>query len=163
MKKDLMPLWFAIGLLIAGLFIGSIFTFGMQHWNAKVSREECTRVETAFVSYDMIYGRRTSIKEIEIYCSDNERYTIDGVSVNTALREKLVTLSGKEKLTLLIHPNSNTILELSTEHGTLLHFDETVEKLSGEATAFLFLGLFMYFAAGLSLYHIVLHCKQKRE
>ena len=163
MKKELMPLGFAIFLLITGLFIGSIFTFGMQYWNAEVSREACTQVETSFVSYDPMYGRRASVKEIAIYCSNNERYDIDGVSLNRTLLEKLTTLSEGEKLKLLIHPNANTILELSTDHDTLLHFDETVEKLGSEATAFLFLGLFMYFTAGLSLYHIVLHCKQKRK
>ena len=163
MKKDLMPLWLAITLLVVGVFTGSIFTFGMQHWNAKVSREECIRVETAFVSYDPMYGRHASVKEVAIYCSNNERYDIDGVSVNTTLLEKLATFSGQEKLTLLIHPNSNTILEMSAGHSTLLHFDETVKKLGSEATGFLFIGLFLYFAAGLSLYHILLHCKRRRK
>ena len=36
MKRDPMPLGLAIFLLIAGLFLGSVFTFGMQYWNSEV-------------------------------------------------------------------------------------------------------------------------------
>ena len=45
----------AIFLLLAGLFLGTIFTFGTRYWHAPVSREDCTQVNTEFVSY----GERT--------------------------------------------------------------------------------------------------------
>ncbi len=61
-----MPLGLAVFLLVSGLLLGSIFTFGMSYWNSVVTREACTLVETQFVSYDEIWRpkRPMEIKEI---------------------------------------------------------------------------------------------------
>ena len=166
MRKNPMPLGLAIGLLIVGTLIGSVFTFGVQHWNAEVPRESCTLVETQFVSYDEIrqHKRPTKIKEIAIDCANEERYFIDGVSVNKELRDALSALSEYENITLLIHPNSNTIVEFLNKDGdALLSFEETVSKLGGEATGLLFLGFFMYFCALVGLYYTLFHILRKRK
>ena len=165
MKKEPMPFGLAIFLLIAGLLLGSVFTFGMQYWNANVTIEECTMIDTEFVSYEEIHKpkRPMEIKEIAVDCANGERYFIDGVSVNTDLRNSLSELSQQQGIHLLIHPNSNTIVELSTENGTILTFDETIRKLGGEATGFLFLGLFMYFCSLVGLYYIAFHIIKKKK
>ena len=165
MKRDPMPFGLAIFLLIAGLMFGSVFTFGMQYWNSEVTREECTLVETRFCSYEEIRKpkRPMEIKEIAIICGNNERYFIDGVSINTNLRNELSALSEHDKISLLIHPNSRTIVEFYTEEGNILSFNETIHKLAGEATGFLFLGFFMYFCSFIGLYYIVLHIIKKRK
>ena len=49
MKRDPMPLGLAVFTLIAGLFFGSLFTFGMHYWNREATREECTVIDTQFV------------------------------------------------------------------------------------------------------------------
>ena len=68
MKRDPMPFGLAIFLLIAGLLLGSVFTFGMQHWNAEVTREECTLIDTEFVSYqcDPTTGRENLFEDINV-------------------------------------------------------------------------------------------------
>ena len=165
MKRDPMPFGLAIFLLIAGLLLGSVFTFGMQYWNAEVTREECTLIDTEFVSYTEMRKpkRPMQIKEISIDCANGERYFIDGVSINSDLRNSLSELSGHQNIRLLIHPNSNKIVEFSTKNGTILTFDETIRKLSGEATGFLFLGLFMYFCSLVGLYYVAFHIIKKRK
>ena len=165
MKRDPMPLGLAIFLLIAGLFLGSVFTFGMQYWNSEVTREDCTLIDTQFVSYKEIRQpiRPMEIKEIAVDCVNNERYFIDGVSINSDLRNSLSELSKHQKIYILIHPNSNTIVEFSTENGTILTFNETIHKLEGEATGFLFLGLFMYFCSLVGLYYTTFHIIKKRN
>ena len=165
MKRDPMPLGLAIFLLIAGLFLGSVFTFGMQYWNSEVTREDCTLIDTEFVSYKEIRRpkRPMEIKEIAVDCVNNERYFIDGVSINSDLRNSLSELSNHQKICILIHPNSNTIVEFSTENGTILTFNETIHKLGGEATGFLFLGLFMYFCSLVGLYYTAFHIIKKRN
>ena len=165
MKRDPMPLGLAIFLLIAGLFLGSIFTFGMQYWNSEVTREDCTLIDTQFVSYKEIRQpkRPMEIKEIAVDCVNNERYFIDGVSINSDLRNSLSELSKHQKIYILIHPNSNTIVEFSTENGTILTFNETIHKLGREATGFLFLGLFMYFCSLVGLYYTAFHIIKKRN
>ena len=72
MKSDPMPLGLAVFVLIAGLFLGSVFTFGMQYWNSEVTREECTLIDTQFVSYEEIHQtkRPLEIKEIAVDCAN---------------------------------------------------------------------------------------------
>lgn len=165
MRKNPMPLGLAIGLFVIGIFLGSVFSFGMQYWNKEVTKDSCKVVETQFISYEEIrqLKRPTEVKEIAIDCANDERYFIDGVSINTKLKNALSALSEQENIVLLIHPNSNTIVELSTEDGTILAFSETIHNLDGEATGFLFLGLFMYFCSLVGLYYIVFHIIKKKR
>ena len=160
-KTEPMPLNMAIIMLLIGIFLGSIFTFGMQYWNAKTTRESCTMVKTQFVSYDERW--QTKRGTIAIDCADGNRYFIDSVSNDDELRNKLSLMSKNENITLLIHPNSDTIVEFSCSHGSLLAFDETINDLDGEATGFLFLGLFMYFCALVGLYYIAFHLVRKKK
>jgi hypothetical protein len=164
-KTEPMPLHMAIVMLLIGVLLGSIFTFGMQYWNAKTTRESCIVVKTQFVSYDEIWHTKPtiSIVEIAIDCADGNRYFIDGVSIDDELRNKLSSISKGENITLLIHPNSDTIVDFSSSHGSLLTFDETINDLDGEATVFLFLGLFTYFCALVGLYYIVFHLVRKKK
>lgn len=160
-----MPFGLAIFLLIAGLLLGTVFTFGMQYWNSEVAREDCTLIDTQFVAYKEIRRpkRPMEIQKIAVDCADGERYFVDGVSVNTDLQNTLSKLSRQQGIRLLIHPNSKTIVELSTENGTILTFDETIRKMGGEATGFLFLGLFMYFCSLVGLYYTTFHVIKKRK
>lgn len=165
MRKDPMPLRLAIGLLVVGIILGSIFSFGMQFWNDDVTRESCTLIETQFISYSEIRQpkRPMEIKEIAIDCANGKRYYIDGASINTELTNALSALSEQEEIVLLIHPNSNTIVEFSSKNDKILMFDDTIDKLGHEATAFLFLGIFMYFCSVVGLYYMLLHIIRKRK
>lgn len=164
MKRNPMPLGRAIFLLIAGLLLGSVFTFSMQYWNSEIKREECTLIDTQFVSYKEIRQPKhpLKIKEIAVDCVNDERYFVDGVSINSDLRNSLSELSNQQKIRLLIHPNSKTIVEFSTENGTILTFHETIRKLGGESEGFLFLGIFMYFCSIIGLYYTVFHIMKRR-
>lgn len=159
MRSHTIPLHYAIGLLVVGFILGSVFSFGLKYWNDTTPRESCRLVETKFLSYDTINHARKPmhITEIAIDCINRERYFIDGVSVNPELLQTLSELSEQEKITLLIHPNSNTIVEFSYEGGNILSFNETITKLNAEASGFLFLGFFMYLCSLLGLYHTILH------
>ena len=140
MKKEPMPFGLAIFLLITGLLLGSVFTFGMQYWNSGVTREECTLIETQFIAYKEIHQPKRPIKiqEIAVDCANGERYFIDSVSVNTDLQNSLSKLSRQQEIHLLIHPNSNTIVEFSTENGTILTFDLSYPYLHYFWSVFLF-------------------------
>ena len=162
--SDPMPFKLAVFMLAIGILLGSIFTFGMQYWNKNIPREECRVVKTQFLSYDEIWHTKptVSIVEISIDCTDGNRYFIDGVSINEELRNQLSSLSKNDDITLFIHPNSNTIVEFSNDQAVLLKFDETISKLDGESSGFLFLGLFMYFCALVGLYYTVYHIIQSK-
>jgi len=158
-KSNPMPIKLAFVMLTIGILLGNVFNFGMQFWNKKITRESCTIVETHFVSYDEIWHSKPTINivEISIDCTDGNRYFIDGVSITDELQNELSLLQENESITLLIHPNSNTIVEFICGQNVILSFDDTVEKLDVEADGFLFLGLFMYFCALVGLYYILYH------
>ncbi len=147
----------AVILFVAGILLGSVFVFGMQYWNAETTRQSCSLVETQFLSREEIrqQGSLTRIKEIAVDCANGRRYFIDGALINTELREALSALSEQDNITLLIHPNSNTIVEFSTDEGELIVFEEAIDKLDGEKTAFLFLGIFLYFCSFMGLCYIL--------
>lgn len=165
MRKGSWPMWMDMALLVVAVFIGSIFIFGMQYWNKQVTQEECQKIETQFVGYKIIRQAKKpgTIKEIAIDCANGKRYFIDGVSINSALREKLDALVYEESITLFIHPNSNTILEFSSNDEMILQFSETMDKLCDEVTGFLFLGLFIYLGALWGVYDLVRRVIGKRE
>ncbi len=160
-----MPVGLAIGLLLVGILLGSIFTFGMQHWNREISRDSCTLITTQFLSYNEIRQHKhpTKIKEIAIDCANGETYFIDGTSINTKLRNALTAMSEQEHITLLIHPNSNTILELSTERDKILVFEDTIHQLDNETTGFLLLGIFLYICSLVSLFHLFRHFLRRKK
>ena len=155
-KKSSPSMQQAIFFLVVGLLLGTVFTFGMSHWNEEIPRESCKCIETEFLDYHERHplGKPSHIKEIMIDCSNGERYFIDGVSINKELRNAVGNLSEGERIRLLIHPNSDTILEFSCNEGLVLEFKDTIKKLGQEKNGFGILGGFMYFLALVGLYHI---------
>lgn len=152
----------AIFLLLAGLFLGTIFTFGMRYWHAPVSREDCTQVNTEFVSYRE-RTRRGSIQLIYIDCANGQRYELDGACISQPVLEGVENLQPQEPITLLIHPNSDTILELSGTSGTLMAFDNAAQRVAGDTLLFTVLGILMYAAALGGLYMLIRQWKRQRS
>ena len=156
-KNELLSLSQSVLLLVIGVFLGCIFTFGMQHWNQEVTRDNCTIVETQFIDYRITKSHRSANREVVLTCSDSDRYFIDGVLINIELKNNLSQLKTNDEITLLIHPNSNSVVEFSAGDVTLIKFDEAIGKLGREATEFLYLGMFMYLCALLGLVNVILN------
>ena len=156
-KNESLSLSQSVLLLVIGVFLGCIFTFGMQYWNQEVSKDNCTIVETQFIDYRITKSHRSANREVVLTCSDSERYFIDGVLINSELKSNLSQLKTNDEITLLIHPTSNSVVEFSAGDVTLINFDEAINKLGNEATEFLVLGMFMYLCALLGLGNIILN------
>ena len=155
-KNESLSLGQSVLLLVIGVFLGCIFTFGMQYWNQEVTRDNCTIVETQFIDY-RITKNRSANREVVLNCSDSKRYFIDGELINSELKNNLSRLKTNDEITLLIHPNSDSVVEFSAGDVTLIKFDEAIDKLGNEATAFLYLGVFMYLCALLGLVNVLLN------
>lgn len=132
--------WF---LLIAGLIMGTVFTFGMQYWNAPITQEEAIHTTAVFSSYKEQL-KRGNVKEIIVRFEDHEQLYVDGVCINDELRKSIHDLVPGTELFLIVHPNSRKIMDLRIGEAVLLEFQDTSEKLTGEATCFMGLGLFCY-------------------
>lgn len=148
--------WF---LLIVGLIMGTIFTFGMQYWNAPVTQEEAIRTTAVYESY-ATQKEQGRIKEIIVRFENHEQLYIDSVSINDELLNSFENLTPGTALTMIVHPNSNTIMELQANNQMLLEFQKTSEKLESEATGFLGLGLFCYVLSAAGLINLLLRKKR---
>lgn len=132
--------WF---LLIAGFIMGTVFTFGMQYWNAPVTKVESIHATAIYESY-ATQREQGRVKEIIVRFKDHEQLYIDGACINDMLMNSIDSLVPGTELSMIVHPNSNTIMELHADNQVLLDFQDTVEKLTAEATGFMGLGLFCY-------------------
>ncbi len=110
-KKNTMTKLEAWILLIGGLIMGTVFTFGMQYWNAPIAQEDAVHTIAVFSSY---VERKDDghVKEIIVRFEDHEQRYIDGVCINEKLRSDMRTIAPGTELSLMIHPNANTILDL---------------------------------------------------
>jgi hypothetical protein len=155
-KDDTITLGQSLALLVVGLLLGTVFTFGVQYWNKTVTKEECIYIETQFLDYKEI-KQRSRINQIAIDCADGERYFIEQVLINTDLKEAISDIENNDGITMLIHPTGGNILELTHNDKELLKFDESMEKLGKNAKTFAYLGLFMYLASLMGLVCAVLN------
>ncbi|MBE5758930.1 MAG: hypothetical protein E7332_02740 [Clostridiales bacterium] len=133
-------------LLIIGLIMGTVFTFGTQYWNAPITPDEAEQVTATFSSYKEA-KRKSHVKEIIIRFDDHEQLSIDGVSIDDDLRDAISEIEAGTTIEMLVHPNSNTILEMTIGNTKLLAFHDSMQKLSSEASVFICLGIFCYLSA----------------
>ena len=63
MRKKSMSLAEAIILFVIGAFMGTIFTFGVQYWNAEVSRDSCEVVELSLFPTKSIRGAMVELEK----------------------------------------------------------------------------------------------------
>ena len=142
-------------ILVVGVLLGNVFVLGELHWNATVSIDECISKVANFESYDIDYNRKsTSISQIILRFTDYEQQAIDDVSITDELVDTIEKLPSNSKITMLIHPNSNTILEMTINGDILIEFDDTMSKIAKERNAFVVSGCLLYvgaFAAGIKL------------
>lgn len=156
-----------IKLIVVGLLLGTVFTFGVQFWSATVTRADCTVVETCFVGYDYRRGHHGRMmhfgERLSVACGNGEQYRFDSASIYYSLMDELDAIVPGEEITLLLHPNSDVILELATEDKVILSFDEAMEDVAGERTFFFYMGILMYGSSLYGVYVVVKVLKRRKE
>lgn len=150
---------------IASLIVGSVFVFGMRYWNSQVERDDCEVVTVQLESIEKVRGSSSSdLSAVNLKCTNGSSYYIKGVCVSRSLLSALESLPEGTQLTLTLHPNSEgKVLELSADGTLLLDFDTAVSMLGKNATAFSYIGLFMYLCSAVLLVDIVQRKRKQRE
>ncbi len=150
---------------IASLIVGSVFVFGMRYWNSQVERDDCEVVTVQLESIEKVRGSSSSdLSSVNLKCTNGSSYYIKGVCVSRSLLSALESLPEGTQLTLTLHPNSEgKVLELSVDGILLLDFDTAVSMLGKNATAFSYIGLFMYLCSAVLLVDIVQRKRKQRE
>ena len=132
-------------LVFACLWTGTVMTFGMHYWEKDISREEAVAAEATYQSCRKSYARSSLI--ILVRFSDLEQQDVDGSCASEALYQQIKSLEPGTRVSLLLHPNSATILEFRVGDTILLDFDSTIKALRREVTGFTVLGVFVYLCA----------------
>ena len=145
---------------IFGLILGTFFIFGIGHWNAPVTRAEARDITATFSSFQES-KKRGEVREIILRFDDHEQLYIDRLCIDEALCSKIEALAPHTVVRLLVHPNSDTVLEMTAGETTLLNLEESVEKLSGEAVGFRALGCVCYVLAIGGLVQVIMSNRKK--
>ena len=132
-------------LAFACLWIGTAMTFGTHYWKKDVSREEAVAAEATYQSCRKSYS--ATPVEFLVRFSNLEQQAVDGSCASEALYQQINALEPGTRVSLLLHPNSATILEFRVGDTVLLDFDSTVKALRREVTGFTVLGVFVYLCA----------------
>lgn len=149
-----------ISIIIIGLLMGTVFVFGSLYWNEEIDKSECIQSSPVYESHKLSY-RRARLQEIIIYFSNEEVMTIDGVSINDDLIEKIEKIDKESKIIILNHPNSNTIMEMVVNGKVLLDFDTTMSQIVKERNGFIIFGIVLYSFAFFSIIELIKIRKKK--
>ena len=164
-KKQEISLGTAVMLLVVGLILGGIFVFGSQYWGEPIQREDATEVSAIYEAYEINPGkiRKHHIKQIEITLTDHSSVYIDGACVSEDVKDGIKALPEGAKLDMLVHPNSDTVLELKHGDKTILSFQESQKDIKSENIGFIVLGIFMYFCAVIGLGSLLMRWGRTRK
>lgn len=149
-------------LLIFGLLMGTVFTFGMSYWNATVEPEDAIAVSATYDGYEIHYGRgkrsshRNNINTVDLLFTDYEQLTIDSSCINAGLLDRVYSLQKGDTLDMLVHPNGgDTLLSVTATGESILAYDDAMKMLSVERWGFFAIGLFCYLGAGVGAYYLI--------
>lgn len=121
-----------------------VMIVGMQYWNKPVERAEAIPMTAVYASYDVARSRH-SIRFIQLSFQGNEiSPDIDGNCATEELINLLDAIPAGTEVSILLHPNSDTVLEIATEDRIILNFEESLRNLTREATVFQYIGWFLY-------------------
>ena len=151
---DLPPKSFSIFLLIFGMVIGTVFTFGNLYWNNTVSREDALHVTAHFASYK-VHTRRGNSQDVIIRFSDHKQLDIDTYCTTDEVIDMIDSLESGTELEMYVHSNSDTILEMRTGDKYILRFNDSMGRLKGGKIGYLFIGGFSYLVFLYGLFSLI--------
>lgn len=144
-----------IAMLVICLLLGTVFIFGELYWHASVQRQELRYVDAVYERYKYSNYHNTRHQSLTVYFEDGEVYDIAAECVSDELIRQLDALAPGTILHLGVHPNSNTIMEITDRGRTVMPFAQAAKRLKFRAWGFILLGLFLYAAAGYSLFLLI--------
>lgn len=121
--------------------------------NRKINMHEAITLSAVFDGVQVSYGK--SIRYVDLQFRDAEEQTVDDCCLGYGLQEKLESLPSGTQMELLIHPDSESVLQIQVAGETLLDFDRAQEQLWGESLFFAGLGVFMLAVTAYLIYLLI--------
>lgn len=168
-KKDiritvLEPPILMIFVAILAVFLGFVFT-SMRYLNAPILKSEAEVISKSFDRYELSHRRKD--RNISIFFTDGEREEIRSCCIGDNLIKRLDALDKGMPITVLVNPNNDYIIEITSDNGEILNFNYAQRQLKNEGTGFFWLGIFIWAAAiylaGTGIVILIRERKHKRR
>ena len=137
----------AVFLLAVGLIMGTIFVFLNGYQCADITREQAIAVRPHLESYEISYGKYRRVVEVIIRFTDHEQAYVDGSQANHDFMKKIGQISPGTQVEMLLHPHSNTVLELTHGEECLVSYEYAIREVEMERKLGIYAGIFMYLLA----------------
>jgi hypothetical protein len=148
--KDPLPFSVAVLFLVVGLLVGGLFIFGQSaYWLKPVSREEAVEVSATFRSYRIRSVGRGS-HEVDLTFFDRDTLVID-TYMGEDMLDAVRSLEEGTMLQMLVHPHTDSILEMRAGDDIILSFADSHRTLLIDSVGFAILGAACYALAALGL------------
>ena len=154
----------AIFIVIVSLIFATSCVFLMPEQQSSVQYSEAVAEDGIFSGSKVIYGlRKRHIRNmpngIRLYFEDGRSFEIGSSSYSDELARKLHFLPSGTEVSILLHPDSDIVLELRTEDEVLLEFDDGIKNLISEVKFFRILGFIIYGFAAVIVFDMIIHPK----
>ena len=133
------------------LWVGSVMTFGIQWWQGCVGRNEAIPAEAVFQSCELLSAGKGG-REIRLSFRDYRPQTIARCCLNRSIENQIASLKEGTRLRMLLHPRSDTVLELAAGEQTILTFGHSMRSLRRLNAGYATIGVFMYACAALCVH-----------
>lgn len=137
----------AVFLLAVGLILGTVFVFLVGYSNAPITKEQAVAAAPHFESYEISYGKYKRVVEVVIRFSDHEQACVSGELANGDFLKKIERLSPGTQVDMLLHPHSDTVLELMHGEEYLVGYEDAISEVDTERKIGAWFGAFMYLLA----------------
>ena len=137
----------AVFLLAVGLILGTVFVFLTGYSNAPITKDQAVFAAPHFESYEISYGKYRRVVEVVIRFADHEQASVDGSQANHDFMEKIGQISPGTQVEMLLHPHSDTVLELMHGEECLVSYEYAIREVETERRIGMYVGIFMYLLA----------------
>ena len=142
----------AIFLMIAGIFLGSVFLYGAYTSKVLITRADAVSVTAEYVSCRKIYSRGGGgVGSVILYFADHEPLTIDCYCLYGDAASQIEAIKPGTSLTLRIQPGSDMVLEMVSHGKTIIDFDQATVQRKKAVSGDLMLTVFLYLGAAIGV------------
>ena len=141
---------FIIAVICGGILMGTVMvTYPL--FNRRVEIEDTRQIHGILTDIDGIYGR-SGLSSIRLTFAGGETWTVNECS--SALLSELEALPDRAELTIWVHPGAAGVLQIQSQNGLLLEFEEAMESAWTNACLLAGLGVLVYAGCGYIWYDV---------
>lgn len=118
-----MPVGLCAVMIVVGFIVGVVFVAIQWHEGAIIERNEAVSVTASYAGHTKVMTGK-GIYDIQFVFHDHEALNMPEIFWGDGVKSALEQLQENEKLTMLLHPNSNKIWEIRTGECVILFFED---------------------------------------